>query len=298
MYQFLKNNVLFVALAVGAIFYKTISVASFISPSILFLILFITFSKLNIKELKFEKIHFIMLAYQIITSIILYYSLASWNQIVAQGLLIAILCPTAVSAAVATSKMGGRIESITTYTMFSNLTIAILIPILFPFISDTAEGNFIQLFSQIATKIGPLLIGPFVLAQLLKYTLPKINAKISSVSGISFYFWAVALTILTAQTVKSLIETENAGDTIIWLTITSLMACAANFALGRILGKKMGHPIAATQSLGQKNTILAIWVSHTFLNPLSAIAPGCYVIWQNLFNAWQIYQKTKGHKSN
>ena len=52
--------------------------------------------------------------------------------------------------------------------------------------------------------------------------------------------------------------------------------------------------ISAGQALGQKNTVLAIWMACTYLNPLSSVAPGSYVIWQNLFNSWQLWKKRKG----
>ena len=34
--------------------------------------------------------------------------------------------------------------------------------------------------------------------------------------------------------------------------------------------------------LGQKNTVLAIWMAYTYLNPLSSVGPGSYVLWQNI----------------
>ena len=39
------------------------------------------------------------------------------------------------------------------------------------------------------------------------------------------------------------------------------------------------------------HTILIIW--GTFLNPLAAVAPGAYVVWQNLVNGWQLWYKEK-----
>jgi len=45
--------------------------------------------------------------------------------------------------------------------------------------------------------------------------------------------------------------------------------------------------------LGQKNTVVGIWLTLSFLNPYAAIAPCVYVIWQNLINAIQLYYKEK-----
>jgi len=45
--------------------------------------------------------------------------------------------------------------------------------------------------------------------------------------------------------------------------------------------------------LGQKNTVLAIWMAVTYLNPLSSVGPGSYVVWQNIINSWQLWKKRK-----
>ena len=47
------------------------------------------------------------------------------------------------------------------------------------------------------------------------------------------------------------------------------------------------------QSLGQKNTVLAVWMSQAFLDPISSIAPTAYIVWQNFVNSYQIYRRDK-----
>jgi BASS family bile acid:Na+ symporter len=42
-----------------------------------------------------------------------------------------------------------------------------------------------------------------------------------------------------------------------------------------------------------KDTILAIWMAHTYLNPLASVGPGSYVLWQNVINSWQLWKKRK-----
>jgi hypothetical protein len=45
-----------------------------------------------------------------------------------------------------------------------------------------------------------------------------------------------------------------------------------------------------SQSLGQKNTTFTIFLALTYGRPLIALGPTCYVIWHNLWNAWQLHQ--------
>lgn len=49
-------------------------------------------------------------------------------------------------------------------------------------------------------------------------------------------------------------------------------------------------PPAGGQSLGQKNTVLAVWMAQSFLDPISSIAPTAYIVWQNFVNSYQIYR--------
>ena len=50
--------------------------------------------------------------------------------------------------------------------------------------------------------------------------------------------------------------------------------------------------ITAGQALGQKNTGFLIWLGYNYLTPVTSVAGGLYAIWQNLFNSWELYQKS------
>jgi BASS family bile acid:Na+ symporter len=62
------------------------------------------------------------------------------------------------------------------------------------------------------------------------------------------------------------------------------------------MGAACGDKVAGTQGLGQKNTVLAIWMALTYLNPISSVAPAAYVAWQNTINSLQLYFKAKHSK--
>jgi len=76
----------------------------------------------------------------------------------------------------------------------------------------------------------------------------------------------------------------------ILLAVSALVICLVQFAVGHWLGRRYGDESAGGQALGQKNTVLAIWLAQSFLNPLACIAPTAYIVWQNLVNSFQIYK--------
>lgn len=206
--------------------------------------------------------------------------------------MVCIICPTATAAAVITSKLGGSAASLTTYTLLGNIGAAIAVPILFPLIEVNPDVSFWGAFWVILSKVFPLLICPFLAAWLLSKFLPKVHQKLLGYHELAFYLWAVSLAIVTAQTLYSLLNDPADGFTEIMIAVGALIAVACSF-LGKTIGSVHNDRISGGQALGQKNTILAIWMAHTYLNPLSSVAPGSYVLWQNIINSWQLWKKRK-----
>ena len=72
------------------------------------------------------------------------------------------------------------------------------------------------------------------------------------------------------------------------LAAVSMVVCAAQFWIGRKIGKRFGDSVSASQSLGQKNTVLVIWLALAYFNPIVSIAPAAYIVWHNTVNSWQL----------
>ena len=78
------------------------------------------------------------------------------------------------------------------------------------------------------------------------------------------------------------------------LILVGLVACLVQFALGKWLSRRfLKESITLGQSLGQKNSSLAIWMAQVYLNPLSSVAMAAYSIWQNLLNSLQLMRESK-----
>ena len=126
---------------------------------------------------------------------------------------------------------------------------------------------------------------------ILRCCVPKVNDLLLKFHNIAFYLWAIALAIVSGQTIRSLVNSE-APASIEWLiSFAGLLTCCLQFFLGKKIGGCYQDRISGGQALGQKNTILAIWMAYTYLSPLASVAPGSYVLWQNLINSWQLWKK-------
>ncbi len=58
-------------------------------------------------------------------------------------------------------------------------------------------------------------------------------------------------------------------------------------------GEMKTKAVDCGQALAQKNTTTAIWVATVFLHPLASVGPGCYILWQNLVNSFELYHHEK-----
>lgn len=294
VFRFIKNWTLPIAMISGVVFYKFFDKLSSLIPLLIFCMLLLTFCKLSPRKVRLSPLHAWLAGIQIIGSLVLYLALVHFDKVLAESALICVLAPTATSAAVVTGMLGGSVATLTTYTLICNLVVAIVGPLIFTLTGTHADISFWASFLDIFMKVFPLLLLPLVFAwSMLKFT-PKLHRKITSFHGLAFYFWAIALTIVTGRTVSFLVNQENpnVGRELL-IAITSLIICVLQFLIGRKIGSKYKKTIAGGQALGQKNTVLAIWMAQSFLSPVSSLGPAAYVLWQNSFNSWQLWKRRK-----
>ena len=292
MLKVIKDWMLPLAMLTGALSYRLVGYISFLTPYLIFTMLLLTFCKLSPREMRLHPLHKWLLLIQLVGCVVVYGLVYLYDPVVAQGALICVLAPTATSAAVITGMLGGSVAFLTNYVLLCNIGVAIMAPVLFSFMGSQSEMPFFESFLFICRQVGPLLILPLVFAWSLRAFLPKLHARILSVHKLSFYLWAVALTIVTGSTVRFLVEQQDPDYTVeIGLAVVSLVICVGQFLLGRRLGKTYGDPVSSGQGLGQKNTILAIWMAQVYLNPIASIAPAAYVLWQNSINSYQLWLK-------
>lgn len=293
MIRFLKNWTLPVAMFIGVVGYPLFIRLSFLTPALIFLMLLLTFSKISLKELKPRPLHFWLLTIQLMAAVAVYLLLRGVNEVLAQAAMACVICPTATSAAVITAKLGGSAASLTTYTLLVNMVVAAVVPVLFPLIEPHPEVGFWAACSIILSKVFVLLICPFLLSLLLRKLLPGVHRVLLSWHELAFYLWAFALAIVTSQILSSLLNYAEDITVGILIAAVTFVICCLQFFFGKMLGSMYGDRISGGQAFGQKNTVLAIWMAHTYLNPLSAVGPGFYVVWQNMINSWQLWKKRR-----
>ena len=294
MKQNIKTILLIVAIIIGFTFYNFFAQFSKITPTLLFLMLFFTFCSVDFKEIRFRKEYLFLALYQIGVSIGVYFLVKQYDEILAQGVMLCILAPTAVAAVVMSAMLGANVASVTSYSLLINLVISIVAPIYFSIMDVPEIVPFWLSVKTIILKIFPLLMIPMFLVFVIKKLSGKLSAGVKKMSVLSFYIWIVSATILMGNTMKFILSQDSNSYLLIFLLIISSLAlCVLQFIFGYRVGKKYNDAPACSQYMGQKNTILAIWMAQTFLNPIASIAPAAYVLWQNFVNTYQLWRNKK-----
>ncbi len=274
----------------------------YVQPTLIFLMLTLTFCRIRLKDMRLRGWQWWLLAFQagVATLLCLFHQTTEDlpTRVCLQSTMLCFLCPTATAAAVVTAKLGGNVGSLTAYTLLINLTSAVLISAFVPLVNPTGGLSFWLSFWMIIRKVFPLLIFPLFLALIIRRISPTLLRRLTSIPDLPFYLWLVSLSLAIAVTTRILVHTEASLPVCLLILVGSLVACIAQFTTGRLVGRHYDESVTAGQACGQKNTVLAIWVGYTFLDPLTSVAGGFYTIWHNLFNAWQLYRlNTRNHAS-
>lgn len=306
----IKRNALLFSMMAGAILYAIcehtkssesqdpLELLAHFLPIGIFAILYVTFCKIKIKELRVHSWHFVIqmvrtsFSAMMVLLIVLFGGHAD-VKLVLEGMFICFICPTASAVVVVAEKLGGSVASLTIFTMIANVVTMVIIPLFFPIVEREADISFLSAMMMVLRNVTMVLVVPLTLALASRRFIPRFVRWLSTFHNVGFYIWCFNLMIVTSITLRNITHSSVSGWVLWALLFTPLLVCLIQFATGKAIGRHFGDSISAGQALGQKNTVVGIWLTLTFLNPLVAVAPGAYVLWQNLVNSYQIWHKEK-----
>ena len=295
----LKAYMLPIAIVLGFLFHNVAAMNVPLIPYIIFTILLLNFTAVNIRELKLGKLDVVIMAFQTFASLSAYL-LVKWlsgSEVLAQGAMIVILCPVAAAVVVVSSELGADRRLTTGYTIYGNLLVTVIAPIYFSFIGTNQDMPFFESAWLIFKRISSVIALPFVVAFALQLFAPKLNDALSKFKQWSFPLWAFVLFVSLGQTIHYVFLFHEGNElSIVKLGIIAAVVCTLQFAIGKRVGEHYGDRIAGGQLMGQKNGAIGIWMVAVYLQPLASVALACYAISQNIFNSYQLWRHQKRQK--
>lgn len=303
---FLKSWMLPIAMTAGASVYlllhfvPSFSDAAYLrfssrtQPILIGIMLFLQLNLVSPKDLRFHRWHLILLSIQAS----LFAGLGALSLTLPSGgarvmlecAMLCFICPTASAAGVITSKLGGDLAGVMTYTILSNTLASLLIPLMVPFVHPAADLGYGLLLWAIVKRVFSLLVLPLIAAWLIRYLIPSLQKWLAGFAGWAFYIWGLCLMLSISLATASLVNSGIRWTLVLGIAVVSLVCCLTQFGLGHRIGRRnsRSEEITAGQALGQKNTGFIIWLSLSYMTPVTSVAGGLYAIWHNLVNSWEL----------
>ena len=284
---FSRTGAILAAITLGALF-PQVHVLTWIVRWLIVGQLFLVFLQTRMSRSSLRRSHFGLLAVNIAMGFV-----AWWiggligGRDVALAAFFAGITPTASAAPVIMSFLHGRVEYVVAAFLLTNVVIAALLPVLLPVVlgHPTPEA-----FAQVSGSVGLIVFAPMAAARLVRFAYPRAVEWPPRLRNASFGCWVLMMFLVTGNA-SDFIRKESgaAHHTLLVIAGVTAVVSALNFSLGWLIGGKEFHR-EASQSLGQKNTILTLYLALTYASPLAALGPTFYVIWHNVWNSWQLHR--------
>jgi len=308
MLRFLKEWTLPVAIALGTILYLLFAyipllepagevmggVMDWLFPMSVFFTLFVTFTKLDFHKMRPANWHVHLIAAQLLltallVALILLLDLQGAARIIAEAALVCVIAPCASASSVVTGKLGGDINQMATFTLISSLLCAVTIPTAFPLLEKAAHVSFATASALILQRIALVMLLPLALGWAVRHLWRRLYQFIVRHPNLGFYTWGFSLAITTGVTVRNICHSGLSLPLLLLIALVSFLACLVQFQLGRSIGRVVGERVCTRQGMFQKNTAMTILMATLYLSGAASIGAGCYVIWQNIINSYELW---------
>lgn len=281
----LRASALALAIGCGALLPGLSAYAGWIRW-LLFAMLFLGFSAMPLSRLRPEKAHLrLLLAWPLFIAFG-WLLLLPFGRDAQLACLLVAATPTATAAPVITGMLGGDVGFVSVAFLGSNLIGAFLLPVI---LSLAGAGRIPSTLPFLAQTLVLVLL-PLGLSIAVR-RLPRSEIRLRPFRRLSFPLWLAALVLASAKTSGFMRSHRETGvGTVLAIAGGSALLCALHFLVGRSIGGEE-RALEAGQSLGQKNTMLTLWLGLSAFGPVPALGPAFYVLWHNLWNASQMARK-------
>lgn len=289
---FLRPAMIFIPLTLGLFIPEAHSLSWTIRWALI-IMLYLVALQIKIADLKIQRVHIYLvlcnIALGVIPYLLIYYS-GIGNRNLALAAFFIGITPTANAAPVVISFLHGKVEFVITAFVMTNFFVSLSLLLFIPLFTGQTNFDFVlDVGKNLAIVLGIPLIASYF-TRLIYPTASKIPARCKT---FTFSLWSYTLFILAAIARNHFITHPNeATQQVVFIGIISLILCIINFTIGYWIAPQTLRR-ESSQSLGQKNTTLTMYLALTLVNPLVAMGPIFYVLWHNSYNAYQMYKFEK-----
>ena len=281
----MKQSILiFSAIFLGIIFPYGYSLTFLIKYSLI-IMLFIAFVGIDFSFKVFSRRHFSVVVANLVLPILFYFLILPFGNDLALTAFVVSIPPTAAAAPVLAQFMRTDVSFVTAAVLVTNPAVAIFIPLVLPYLMPIDQPiAFLDVLVPVMTVVGV----PLLLSIIVKKRSTVLVQKILSYKIVAFYLFLFNVWLACGNASHFLgNEGSEAITRLPFVFVTSMLICVISFQIGKWLVRQ-NIGLAGSLSLGRKNTMFGLWLALTFISPVVALGPICYIILQNLYNSYQL----------
>lgn len=290
----LRPAMIVIPLVLGCFFPR----AAVLKPLIrwgMIVMLFMVYLQLDLRELKPRWAHWVILAANIGVGVAGYlvFKLLGQQELAWAAFFIGIT-PTATAAPVIMNFLNGRVGFVASGLVISNIGVSLALLPLIPAVTGNLSWSFaLDVFKNLVV----IMVLPCVAALILRKFRPEAAEWPKKFKMLSLSIWSVLLFIVSAAAMEFLrTHSDVPPGVVAAIAAIAALICAVNFTLGYwIVPRDLRRE--GSQTLGQKNTMLTLYLALTFASPLAALGPTFYVICHNTWNACQLFMYDRKRKN-
>ena len=257
--------------------------------------LFMVYLQLDLRELKPRFAHWVILAANLGVGVAGYlvFKVLGQQELAWAAFFIGIT-PTATAAPVIMNFLNGRVGFVVSGLVITNVGISLALLPLIPAVTGNLSWSFaLDVFQNLVV----IMALPCVAALIVRKFRPDATAWPKKFKMLSLSIWSLLLFIISAGASAFLRSNADVSPfVVVEIAGLSALICAVNFILGYwIVPRELRRE--GSQTLGQKNTMLTLYLAMTFASPLAALGPTFYVICHNTWNACQLFMYDRKQKS-
>ncbi len=282
--------ILLFSLAAGILLPQAHGVSVLITPALM-LMLFFAFLKIEWASLlRPEPCQWRVVVLPPVLGWLAYFALSGYSSVLADAGFLAAAAPTALATSVMVGFLGGSVAFAATTTFLGNLAAGFYLPLSVWWMGKGggATPSLGSLWGILIPTLQTLLV-PLLLAWGIRRFVPQLASGLGRFKHPAFYAWMFTV-FASMSRASHHVHEQGYGFGVLWpFAAVALAVCVLNFVLGWVVGARELR-WESSQCLGQKNTILTIWVALNFLDPLAVLGPLSYLVFHNLWNALQLWR--------
>lgn len=276
----------------GILFYQGYHYTFLIRYSVM-LMLFFAFLNIEFSMKVMHPKHILIVLANLLLPIGIFFAVRPLGNELALACFTIAIAPTAAGAPVMATFLKTRVEFVTASVILTTPVIAIVLPFLLPlFIEVDQPINTME----VLVPTAQLVFIPLIFSQAIRRYVRPLMPYFQQFQMLPFYLFVFNIYLAASKASHFIrFEAQVSWTYLLSIALGASLSGLILFKVGEWFIGKQQFSVESGLALGRKNTMFALWVALSFINPLVGLGPIFYILFQNTYNSIQLYHLNKNN---